>query len=155
MQNTQNTETEVTKFPEGNMITPIKRMKMVVSPGFTATLKAVKPFADTDRDGNKMDKLRLTFDTEEGEVYAVQNIHTAGCRQYILNAFNRALGCKTLSDIAKNIGKQVTLVTELDQYSQTVKVKYINRYNPYAGETVDLSAFDEEVAAEPEKLVFG
>lgn len=155
--NVKNANKEVVNEIENAMplVNPITRMKMTVNPGFTAKLTGVKPFNDINREGQKVAKMRFTFEAEEGVVDVIQQIHTAGTREYVTRTFNRALGCKTLSDIAGAIGRNVTLVTAVDQYDGAVRVKYINRYNPFAGEEVDLAAFDNEIAEEPEKLVFG
>lgn len=155
----KNTDNAANTTPEAianaTLTTPFKRMELKIGAGFTATLTGVRSYMEPDKDGNAKAKMRFEFAAEEGTVTLIQQIHTPGCRDFVTSMFRRAVGTEKLSDIPDAIGKQVTLTTFVDTYDGKIKIKYVNRFNPFADQVVDLTAFDNEVKPEPKKLVFG
>lgn len=141
--------------PTQTLTTPIKRMTLKVENSILATFTGFKAYKVPDRDGNPKEMIRFDFMAEEGAVSMTQQHHVVGCREFVLKMFTRALGLKKISELADHVGKQVSLKTHVDPYDGVIKVQYVNRFNPFADETVDLSAYDDEAKPEPKKLVFG
>jgi hypothetical protein len=137
------------------LTTPVNRMTLTVENAILATFTGFKPYKVPDREGKPKEMIRFDFMTEEGAVSMTQQHHVVGCREFVLKMFNRALGLKKISELTDNIGKQVSLKTHVDPYDGVIKVQYVNRFNPFADEVVDLSQYDDEAKPEPKKLVFG
>lgn len=155
MKTTETTTNDIT-IPSQPATVPFKRLTLAVG-SYKATIESMIIFTEPAQSGEPIRKLRVVFDTEEGKTTYVQNIHVASCQSYVINAFNRALGGITqIKDLATTIGKTVTLVTEVDDFGgkPKVKIKYINRYNPFADQTMSLEDFEDDVV-QPETLVFG
>lgn len=153
---TETTTNDIT-IPSQPATVPFKRLTLAVGT-YTATIESVERFAELSQKGEQIDKLRVVFNTEEGKTTYVQNIHVPSCRAYVIARFNEAVGgISKISDLAGAIGKKVTLVTAVDTFGPKpkVKIKYVNRYNPFAGMKLSLSDFDDEEVVQPETIVFG
>lgn len=154
-----NTEIEsaAVVLPEGPLLAPTSYVQLEESSGITATV--VSHRQDVNHKGTPF--VRLTFQMENGRT-AHDMFLSAASIAYTARDIKKAFGIDIEAaaqevdadgnpkDAFEGIdGMKCSLSTKLDDFGPNprVKIRYINRHNPHAGEKVDLKAIFAAAAA--------
>jgi len=148
MNTNENTEVQNTiEFPTEPLLAPTAYIQLEESPAITAEVINVK--ADVNHNGKPY--IRLTLQMDNGRT-AHDMFVTPGAAPNTFRQLKRAFNYDG-GELDMIKGQKCSISTRVDDFSGRVRVAFVNRYNPHAGEAVDLAAIFAAAAAQPEVAI--
>lgn len=150
--NTENTSIEATKEVQAALIEFPDNGPMTVPTGYikfeeedqavTAEVVAL----DSHVNANGKPYLNLTLQMATGRTTHRMWVNTPKAAANTLRQLKRAFGIEKMAEADNVVGQKCSLSTRYDEFAGRITVAFINRYNKYANDVVDLASLDALVA---------
>jgi hypothetical protein len=159
-ENTTEATAEIT-FPTEPLLAPTAYVTLEESPAITAEVIRIK----SDVNSNGKPFIKLTLQMNNGRTSHDMYV-TPGAAPNTFRQLKRAFGFEPSTNPDERIadeeteaamqlivGQKCSISTRVDDFSGRVRVAFVNRYNPHAGEKVKLASIFAAAAAQPEVAI--
>lgn len=149
---TENTSIEATKEVQAALIEFPDNGPLTVPTGYIKfeeedqAVEATVVSLDSHINANGKPYLNLTLQMATGRTSHRMWVNTPKAAANTLRQLKRAFGIEKMAEAGKVVGQKCSLSTKYDDFAGRIQVAFINRYNKYANDIVDLASLDALVA---------